>query len=144
VRCDGLGGHAEDPAVVPPLDAPLQGKDSESSSYLDSGRLHVTSLSTSGRPTAGFRALTEWVTRSCTADTVSSSSWRLRNSGVKRTSPRCDGSVTYTPGTAKTGMPLQAAQVGPLNKRAMAPEGNEPRVCNGSCEGAVRECSTGT
>lgn len=43
----------------------------------------------------------------CIPETVLSSSSRVRKSGVKRTSPRRDGSVTYTPDTENTGRPLK-------------------------------------
>lgn len=50
--------------------------------------------------------LTEWMNASHTKAAVASKCCLSRNSGVKRTAPRGDGSMTYTPGTVKTGTPL--------------------------------------
>jgi hypothetical protein len=41
--------------------------------------------------------------RSCRAAAVLSSCWRFRNSSVRHTSPRRDGSIMCTPGTKKMG-----------------------------------------
>lgn len=48
-------------------------------------------------------SLTWRTNRSCRAAAVLSSCWRFRNTGVRHTSPRRDGSIMCIPGRKKTG-----------------------------------------